>query len=125
MDEGVFDQPIRDRGLSIVGFAIESVTLDDESQTKIDNYELSANAYMQRGTLAGAYAEAVQDAANNEAGAINGMIGVGALNMASGGMMTGVANPQQPGTTIEVDPYAKEGTLSEKLDELFDGYKEN
>ena len=110
MDEGVFDQPIRDRGLTILGFAVESVTLDDDSQTKIDNYELSANSYMQKGTLAGAYAQAVQDAANNEAGAINGMIGVGALNMASGGMMTGVANPQQPGTTIEVDPYAKDAT---------------
>ena len=110
MDEGVFDQPIRDRGLTILGFAVESVTLDDDSQTKIDNYELSANSYMQKGTLAGAYAQAVQDAANNEAGAINGMIGVGALNMASGGMMTGVANPQQPGTTIDVDPYAKDAT---------------
>ena len=107
MDEGVFDQPIRDRGLTILGFAVESVTLDEESQTKIDNYELSANSFMQQGTLTGAYAQAVQDAANNEAGAINGMIGVGAVNMASGGMMAGVANPKTPGTTIPVDPYAQ------------------
>ena len=92
MDVKVFDQPIRDRGLSIVGFVVESVTLDDESNKKIDNYELSSNAFMQQGTLTGAYANAVQDAAKNEAGAMNGFLGVGMMNMASGGMIGGVAN---------------------------------
>ena len=91
MDEKVFDQPIRDRGLSIVGFVVESVTLDDESNKKIDNYELSSNSYMQQGTLTGAYAQAVKDAANNANGAANGMIGVGMMNMASGGMIGGAA----------------------------------
>ena len=71
MDEKVFDQPIRDRGLSIVGFIVESVTLDEESEKKIDNYELSSNSFMQQGTLVGAYANAVQDAANNAGGAMN------------------------------------------------------
>ena len=91
MDEKVFDQPIRDRGMSIEGFIVESVTLDSESEKKIDNYELSSNSYMQQGTLTGAYAQAVQDAANNANGAANGMIGVGMMNMASGGMIGGVA----------------------------------
>ena len=36
MDEKVFDKPIRDRGLQLVGFAVESVTLDDDSSKKID-----------------------------------------------------------------------------------------
>lgn len=111
MDEKVFDQPIRDRGLSIVGFVVESVTLDDESNQKIDNYELSSNQFMQQGTLTGAYANAVQDAANNQAGAMNGFLGVGMMNMASGGMMGGVAtnamNPQAvPGNTQAYNPYA-------------------
>ncbi len=91
MDEKVFDQPIRNRGISLEGFVVESVTLDDESEKKIDNYELSSNSYMQQGTLTGAYAKAVQDAANNANGAANGMIGVGMMNMASGGMIGGVA----------------------------------
>ena len=113
MDEKVFDQPIRDRGLSIVGFVVESVTLDDESNQKIDNYELSSNQFMQQGTLTGAYANAVQDAAKNEAGAMNGFLGVGMMNMASGGMMGGVAtnavNPQAtPGNTQAYDPYANQ-----------------
>lgn len=111
MDEKVFDQPIRDRGLSLLGFVVESVTLDDASNQKIDNYELSSNSYMQQGTLTGAYANAVQDAAQNEAGAMNGFMGVGMMNMASGGMMGGVAanavNQQpNPAATQSYDPYA-------------------
>ena len=89
MDQKVFDQPIRARGMSLVGFIIESVTLDEESNKKIDNYELSSNSHMQQGTLTGAYANAVQDAANNANGAANGLIGVGMMNMASGGMIGG------------------------------------
>ena len=89
MDQKVFDQPIRDRGMSLVGFIIESVTLDEESNKKIDNYELYSNSHMQQGTLTGAYANVVQDAANNANGAANGLIGVGMMNMASGGMIGG------------------------------------
>ncbi len=92
MDEKVFDQPIRDRGLSLLGFVVESVTLDEDSEKKIDNYELSSNGYMQQGTLVGAYANAVQDAANNANGAMNGFMGVGMMNMASGGMFGGATN---------------------------------
>ena len=91
MDEKVFDQPIRDRGMSLKGFVVESVTLDDESEKKIDNYELSSNSYMQQGTLVGSYGRAVQDAANNSNGAATGMMGVGMMNMASGGVIGGVA----------------------------------
>lgn len=113
MDEKVFDQPIRDRGLNIVGFVVESVTLDDESNQKIDNYELSSNQFMQQGTLTGAYANAVQDAAKNEVGAMNGFLGVGMMNMASGGMMGDAAanavNPQfNSGNTQPYDPYANQ-----------------
>jgi len=91
MDEKVFDQPIRDRGISLEGFVVESVTLDDESEKKIDNYELSSNSYMQQGTLVGSYGRAVQDAANNANGAATGLMGVGMMNMASGGMIGGTA----------------------------------
>ena len=112
MDEKVFDAPIRERGVQLVGFAVESVTLDDDSMKKIDNYELSSNSFMQQGTLVGAYANAVQDAANNANGAANGFYGVGMMNMASGGMIggtsQGVFNNQGTTTQTPVDPYAKE-----------------
>ena len=91
MDGKVFDQPIRDRGMSIKGFVVESVTLDDESNKKIDDYELAGNTAMQRGKLVGSYGTAVVDAANNANGAANGLFGVGMMNMASGGVLGGAA----------------------------------
>jgi membrane protease subunit (stomatin/prohibitin family) len=103
MDEKVFDQPIRDRGISLEGFVVESVTLDDESEKKIDDYELSSNSFMQQGKLVGSYGRAVVDAANNANGAATGMMGVGMMNMASGGMMTGTAQGafQNQGVTAQ------------------------
>lgn len=118
MNEKVFDQPMRDRGLSIVGFVIESVSLTEEAEKKIDNYELSSNAFMQQGSLVGAYSSAVQDAANNANGASNGFMGVGMMNMASGGMIGGSAmNPfnQQSTTNSQMqveDPYPKKEEVS-------------
>jgi len=111
MSEKEFDTDIRNRGMAIVGFNIESVTLDDASQEKIDKYELSSNSAMQQGTLVGAYANAVQDAAKNPNGSMNGFMGVGMMNMASGGMFGGVTTnvmntqPQQPQQVY--DPYAQ------------------
>ena len=91
MDEKVFDEPIRKRGIMLEGFAIESVTLDDESSKKIDQYELGSNSYMQQGKLVGAYGDAIVDAANNANGSANGFMGIGMMNMASGGVVGGAA----------------------------------
>lgn len=111
MDEKVFDQKIRDRGMQIEGFIIESVTLDDESNKKIDNYELSSNAHMQQGTLTGAYANAVQDAANNANGAATGMMGIGMMNMASGNafgtMMNNTGNTEGASVNLNSEEGAK------------------
>lgn len=89
MDEKVFDAKIRERGIEIVGFAVESVTLTDESKKKIDDYELSSNSFMQQGRMVGAYSNAVEEAAKNANGAANGFMGVGMMNMATGGMTQG------------------------------------
>lgn len=92
MDENVFDEPIRKRGISLVSFAVESLTLTDDSKEKIDNYEIGGDVYGQQGTLTNAYASAVKDAANNNSGALNGFMGVGMMNMASGQTFSGVNN---------------------------------
>ena len=115
MDEKVFDAPIRERGLQLRGFIVESVSLDEESSKKIDNYELSSNSMMQQGTLVGAYANAVQDAANNENGAAQGFMGLGMMNMTSGGMVGGAASApfqNQAGAQSmpAVDPYQQQPT---------------
>ena len=100
MDEKIFDEKIRERGLSIVCFAVESVTLDEASEKKIDDYELSSNAFMQQGRMVGAYSNAMENAAQNANGAASGFMGLGMMNMASGGMMGGAAQgPWQQDTT--------------------------
>ncbi len=86
MDEKVYDEPIRKRGLNIVVFAVESVSLDEKSEQYINQYILSANASMQQGALTGAYAEAVKNAASNSNGAANGFMGIGMMNMAGNGV---------------------------------------
>ena len=104
MDEMVFDEQVRRRGISIVCFAVESVTLDEESEAKIDNYEFSSNAHLQQGKLVDAYAEAVQKAAENKSGSINGFMGIGMMNMASNGMTGGAANgPWQNTQNSQID----------------------
>lgn len=114
MDQKVFDEPIRRRGLQIIGFAIESVSLDEASQGKINNYELSSNAYLQQGTMVGAYSNAVQDAANNANGAANGFLGIGMMNMTTGGVVNqAVQGAWQQGSGAEsnatnYDPYGSQ-----------------
>ena len=101
MDENVFDEPIRKRGIALVSFVVESLTLDDKSKEKIDNYEIGGDAYQKQGVMAGAYANAVQNAASNSNGAANGFMGIGMMNMASGNAFGGVVGgdgvaPMQP-----------------------------
>lgn len=126
MDERVFDEKIRERGITLVGFAVEPVTLDEESEKKIDDYELSSNSYMQQGRLVGAYADAVKGAANNSNGAAQGFMGIGMMNMATGGMMGGVAQgpwqnqnnqqPTQPAQPVQEQP-AQEAKQEEQVQE--------
>ena len=91
MSENVFDEPIRKRGIALESFAVESVSFDEESAAKIDTYELGGDAYTQQGTLVNAYGNAVQDAAKNASGSMNGFMGIGMMNMATGGMMGAAA----------------------------------
>lgn len=86
------DERIRDRGLSLVSFEIETVTLTDESEQKIDRYEYNTNSFMQKGRMVDAYANAIENAASNSSGVLDGMIGIGMMNMSSDGIMKGLAN---------------------------------
>lgn len=86
MDREVLDEAIRNRGIRIISFAVEQVSLDDASKQKIEKWELSGDVHSQQGMLTEAYAQAMKSAAQNEAGAMNGFMGIGMMNMASGGM---------------------------------------
>lgn len=92
MDENVFDQNIRNRGIQLISFAVEPVSLDEESQTKIDNYEIGGDQYQQQGVLTGSFGEALKGAANNANGAATGMMGIGMMNMAAGNAIGGISS---------------------------------
>jgi len=123
MDEKVFDEKIRERGLRIESFAVESVTLDEESEKKIDDYELSSNAYMQQGKMVSSYADAVKGAAENENGAMNGFMGIGMMNMATGNAvnnMVGGAFTNTENSRIDLSneqPVQETTETSEKVEE--------
>lgn len=110
MDKAIYDEPIRRRGLKIVSFSVESVTLDNESEGKINDYEFSSNTYMQQGRMTEAYANAIENAAQNTSGVGNGFMGIGIANMGAGGMMSGNAtnimqNFNTEGSTQNYNPY--------------------
>ena len=87
-----YDQSIKNRGLSLCSFMIESVTLTDESSEKIDNYEYSTNSQLQKGRMVEAYSTAMENAAKNSHGVINGMMGIGVMNMATNGTIKDAAS---------------------------------
>ena len=100
--ERVFDQPIRDRGIQLLSFAIESVSLDEDSQKKIDNYEMASNSQLQQGKIASSYANALENAASNANGATAGFMGLGMMNNFTGGMPV---QPAQQTQAVNYDPY--------------------
>ncbi len=116
MDENDFDKDIRNRGIALVTFNVEGVSLDDESNKKIDEYELGGDAYQQQGSLVGAYSEAMPEAAKNPNGSLNGFMGVGVMNMAGGGVFTGAQNnafsakPMEPQNVNPAQPTKEEST---------------
>ena len=90
-----------------------SFTLTDESSKKIDDYELSSNSYMQQGRMTSAYANAMEKAADNSNGAMNGFMGLGVMNMATGGAMNGMAtNPWTKNTEGSTIDLSKEGATA-------------
>lgn len=109
MEENDFDKDIKNRGVSLVTFNVEGVSLDDESNKKIDQYEIGGDAYQQQGSIVEAYSEAIPEAAKNPNGSLNGFMGVGVMNMTSGGMFTGAQNnafaakPMDPQSATKVE----------------------
>ena len=81
MANTTFDEPIRRRGIQLTGFVVEGVSLTEESDAKITEYEHNSNAYMQQGRLI----DVMDHAASNANGAATGFMGLGFMNMQTGG----------------------------------------
>ena len=110
LDERVFDEPIRARGIRLVSFTVESVSLDDASQQKIDRYEYSSNSMMQQGKII----DVMETAAGNEGGAGNAFIGLGMMNAGTGGMTGGAMQNawNNQGQQANYDPYNQGGAAA-------------
>lgn len=101
MEAENFDSPIRERGIKLVSFAIESTTFDDESKKKIDQFEIGGDAFQQKGVLTESYGDAVKSAASNSGGAMSGFMGVGMMNMGAGGAFNQVNSNDQMSEQIK------------------------
>lgn len=107
------------RGIEIVKVSLESITVDDASAKKIEQFQearVLSNPVMAAGRLTAGSANAVETAAGNESGAMNGFMGMGLAQNAMGGAaglqsMFAMSNregqtavPQQPEAPIPAAP---------------------
>ena len=89
MNEVLTEKWVNLRGLSVVSVAINSITAPKEDEDMIKQLQRNAvmrDPTMAAATLVGAQAQAMQDAAKNEAGAMTGFMGMGMAMNAGGGM---------------------------------------
>ncbi len=90
MNNALKQEWIDNRGISVGKIALNPITLTDEDMKKINELEDAANVgsnpFMMAGRMTNATADAMQSAANNPAGAMNGFVGMGMVgNMGGGG----------------------------------------
>lgn len=86
------------RGLVVVSIGFSSITPDEESIKKIAQFQearVYSNAQMLGGRLGGAQATAMENAAKNENGAMNGFIGMGFAQQAGGASAAQFIQPGQ------------------------------
>ena len=89
MNEALKAEWVDSRGISVEKIALNPITLNPEDMQKIQEMEDSAafgsNAAMMAGRMTTATANAMETAAGNSAGAMNGFIGMGMAGNAMGG----------------------------------------
>lgn len=81
MNDALKQDWIENRGISVGKIALNPITLTEEDMKKINELEDAANVgsnpFMMAGMMTNATASAMQDAANNSAGAMTGFMGMG------------------------------------------------
>ena len=87
MNEALKAEWVDSRGITVEKIALNPITLTDEDMKKINQMEdaatMGSNPFMMAGRMTDATANAMETAAANEGGAMNGFIG---MNMAGGAM---------------------------------------
>ncbi len=91
MSETLDDEWREKRGMEIVSVALNKVTPDDKSRARIEEFDtnrMHADPSAMAGGLAHAQMKAMRQAAANPGGAMNGFIGLGMAQQATGGAQT-------------------------------------
>ena len=99
MNDALDDAWNERRGMVVEMVAIQKVTPDEESRRrieKIDDAIMMGDQRVAAGRLADAQATAMENAASNEAGAMNGFIGMGFAQQAGGMNAAGMFNSMPP-----------------------------
>lgn len=111
------------RGIEIVKVSLESITVDDASAKKIEQFQearVLSNPMMAAGRMTAGTATAMETAAGNEGGAMTGFMGMGFAQNAMGAAGSGLPSmfgmnpqqggvPQQPAAPVPVAATSVEG----------------
>ena len=96
MNQALQAEWVESRGITVEKIALNPITLADEDMKKIQQMEdaatLGSNPFMMAGRMTDATATAMEGAASNEGGAMNGFVG---MNMAGNAMGGGFNAAQQ------------------------------
>ena len=89
MNDALQQEWLESRGIRVEKIALNPITLNDEDMKKIQEMEDSVayggNAAMMAGRMTSATATAMESAAANSAGAMNGFVGMGMVNSVGNG----------------------------------------
>lgn len=96
MNEALKAEWVESRGITVEKIALNPITLNPEDMKKIQEMEdaatLGSNPFMMAGRMTDATAGAMETAAANEGGAMNGFIGMGMAGGAMGGGFNAAQN---------------------------------
>ena len=96
MNEALRAEWIESRGITVEKIALNPITLNPEDMQKIQSMEdaatLGSNALMMAGRMTDATANAMEKAASNPNGAMNGFVGLGMAGSAMGGGFNNAQN---------------------------------
>ena len=89
MNEALRCEWVESRGITVEKIALNPITLNPEDMQKIQDMEdaatMGSNPFMMSGRMTAATANAMETAAGNQSGAMNGFIGMGMAGGAMGG----------------------------------------
>ena len=113
MNEALRAEWIESRGITVEKIALNPITLNPEDMQKIQQMEdaatLGSNAFMMAGRMTDATATAMENAAKNESGAMNGFVGLGMAGGAMGGGFGAAQELYNAGTRQQAEEAEKGG----------------